>query len=85
MNKSSDIKQNAAELRQCAERKLAVKPEAAADKPIDPNRLVHELQVHQIELELQNEALREARATTELALERYADLFDFAPIAYFSD
>ena len=83
MNKSSDIKQNAAELRQCAERKLAVKPEAAADKPIDPNRLVHELQVHQIELELQNEALREARATTELALERYADLFDFAPIAYF--
>nr|WP_305907066.1 PAS domain S-box protein [Methylomarinum sp. Ch1-1]MDP4519785.1 PAS domain S-box protein [Methylomarinum sp. Ch1-1] len=83
MNKSSDINQNAEELRQCAERKLAVKPEAAPDKPIDPNRLVHELQVHKIELELQNEALREARATAELALERYADLFEFAPIAYF--
>ncbi|MGR9115518.1 MAG: putative bifunctional diguanylate cyclase/phosphodiesterase [Gammaproteobacteria bacterium] len=83
MNKPSDINQNAADLRQHAERKLAAQPKSAADQAIDPGRLVHELQVHQIELELQNEALREARTTAELALERYAELFDFAPIAYF--
>ena len=47
------------------------------------HKLVHELQVYQIELEMQNEALRESRSMAEIALERYAELFDFAPIAYF--
>ncbi|WP_445369639.1 EAL domain-containing protein [Methylomonas sp. BW4-1] len=70
-------------LRQCAEQKL-IKEEP--DKSVDPkqHRLLHELQVHQIELEMQNEALQEARASAEHALERYAELFDFAPIAYFT-
>lgn len=44
--------------------------------------LVHELQVHQIELELQNDALREARNRAEAALARYAELYDFAPVGY---
>lgn len=49
---------------------------------IDARALVHELQVHQIELEMQNEELLRARAQAEDALERYTDLYDFAPIGY---
>jgi PAS domain S-box-containing protein len=47
-------------------------------------RLVHQLQVHQIELEMQNEELRESRILTESLLARYTDLFDFAPAGLFS-
>ena len=50
----------------------------------DLQRLVHELQVHQIELEMQNEELLRARAEIEAGLERYTDLYDFAPIGYFA-
>jgi PAS domain S-box-containing protein len=45
-------------------------------------RLVHQLQVHQLELEIQNEELRSSRAEVERVLERYTDLYDFAPIGY---
>jgi signal transduction histidine kinase len=48
----------------------------------DPVRLLHELQVHQIELEIQNEELRHARNEMEAALEMYTDLYDFAPVGY---
>lgn len=48
-------------------------------------RLVHELEVHQIELELQNEELFLAKEkAVELATEKYAELYDFAPTAYFT-
>jgi len=46
--------------------------------------VLHELEVHQIELELQNAELQEARNRSELLLEKYTDLYDFAPIGYFS-
>jgi PAS domain S-box-containing protein len=52
---------------------------AEADYPA----LVHELQVQQIELEMQNHDLQRAEVAARTALERYSDLFDFAPIAYF--
>ncbi len=47
-------------------------------------RLLHELQVHQLELEMQNVELRRIRDEVETALEKYADLFDFAPVGYFT-
>ena len=49
----------------------------------DVRALVHELQVHQIELEMQNEELQRAQAQAQEALEKYLDLFDFAPVGYF--
>jgi signal transduction histidine kinase len=53
-------------------------PPAAADAP----RLLHELQLQQVELELQNEALRQARAALETSLARYTELYDRAPVGY---
>lgn len=47
-------------------------------------RIVHELEVHQIELVIQNEELRQARYEVETALEKYTDLYEFAPAGYFT-
>ena len=49
----------------------------------DLKKLMHEFQVHQIELEMQNEELREAYDTAETALKKYTMLYDFAPMGYF--
>ncbi len=50
--------------------------------PLAVQKLVHELQVHQIELELQNDELRQAHLAQESAKERYFDLYDLAPVGY---
>ena len=48
----------------------------------DVQRLYHELQVHQIELEMQNEELHQLKAEADSSLERFTGLFDFAPVGY---
>jgi len=69
-------------------RRAEARPKALATKSAparteaDTQRLVHELQVHQVELEMQNEELRQTRAEAEAGLERYAELYDFAPAGY---
>jgi PAS domain S-box-containing protein len=50
----------------------------------DLKKLVHELGTHQIELELQNEELREARQQLETSRNKYVELYDFSPIGYFT-
>jgi PAS domain S-box-containing protein len=78
----------AAELRRQAETRLQQRPyRSRAEEPggeADSRRLVHELQVHQLELELQNQELQKARNEVEAALEKYSDLYEFAPVGYFS-
>jgi len=71
-------------LRKKAEEKLKLKQKKAGNPVIetDVKKLLHELQVHQIELEMQNEELREAYETAETALKKYTMLYDFAPMGY---
>ncbi|MBK5274561.1 MAG: PAS domain S-box protein, partial [Desulfuromonadales bacterium] len=77
-------KTGSVELRSRAEERLGAKG-GIAYPPIsveDQLRLLHELQVHQIELEMQNAELLKAREDEAAALEKYTDLYDFAPVGY---
>lgn len=72
-----------ADLRRQAEDQLRVTNRDVAAMPVqDVQRLVHELQVHQIELEMQNEELRRTQAELEAARDRYADLYNFSPAGH---
>lgn len=83
MKKYSDTLNEGAELRHRAEQQVAIHPDLPAEGD-SAQRLLHELQVYQIELEMQNEALREAQQEAESALERYVELYDHAPVGYLS-
>ena len=76
------IGQSPAALRRRAE-SLVVKP-AGANLDADAQRMLHELDVYQIELELQNAELRAARDDSEALLEKYTELYDFALVGYFT-
>ena len=76
---------HSSDLRQEAERRLSDKKTAPFEDlaDVDARALLHELQVHQIELEMQNEELLRAQAAVQEVSDKYHDLFDFAPIGYF--
>ena len=70
-------------LRRKAEKLLSEAPEKLALMPeMDLHKLVHELSVYQIELEMQNEELRRSQEQLEESRSEYAELYDFAPVGY---
>ncbi len=70
----------ASQLREQAEAQLAEVPPRQSERSVAAD--LHELQVHQIELEMQNETLRQAQIELETSRDRYVDLYEFAPVAY---
>ncbi len=67
-------------LRKKAEERLNKQPSPLQEH--DPDKLAHELSVQEIELEMQNEQLRQSERQLEAAREKYFDLYDLAPVAY---
>jgi len=84
MKKEAHFSTDNKALRNKAEEKLAQRRNALELSALDTDqkRLVHELQVHQIELEMQNEELLRIQEELEREKERYSDLYTFAPIGY---
>ena len=70
------------ELRRQAEERVAAEPPKIDQPQGDVEKLLHELQVQQIELKLQNEELRSALEQLEESRSKYSDLYDFAPVGY---
>jgi PAS domain S-box-containing protein len=86
MSEHPKPERNSAEPRERTETHRENAPLKAGDQTSDVQSqcLLHELQVYQVELERQNEQLRESRTQAEAALERYTELYDFAPVGYLS-
>jgi len=83
MPKKGDPPETRVALRRDAEARLERKPATQPPQTEANQRLQHELEVHEVELELQNEELRISQAELRAALERSSDVFDFAPVGYF--
>ena len=76
----------AAKLRRRAEEQLRAKTAKLRPPQTEKvaQRLVHELEVHQIELEMQNAELKRSQEELELSRNKYVELYDFAPVGYFT-
>lgn len=83
MSHNDEFLEQYLEMRRAAERKAAMQPEVLRDmSPEEFIHTIHELQVHQIELSMQNENLRLAYAELNSLRTRYFDLYDLAPVGY---
>src|SRR3954471_5908431 len=58
------------------------RPREESEEVHEQRRLLHELEVHKIELEMQNQALRDDREQLERSRARYAELYDLAPVGH---
>jgi PAS domain S-box-containing protein len=85
MKKNIDKSTSFKKLRRQAEERLRDKAGDVLGKALDDaQQLIHELEVHQIELEMQNEELRNTQEKLGDSRDQYHDLYDFAPIGYFT-
>lgn len=85
MKKEDHKNERASALRKKAEKKL--KPEIIPTEKLsdeEVRKLAYELQVHHVELEMQNEELRKSQILIEESRQKYVDLFDYAPVGYFT-
>ena len=85
MTKKKTFSADYALLRHKAEEHLKVRQEnnlAFSSSPEEMQRIIHELSVYQIELEMQQDELLQARAELEESLDCYTELYDFAPLGY---
>ncbi|MCX6690626.1 MAG: PAS domain S-box protein [Methanoregula sp.] len=77
--------EKAGSLRIAAENKLTRTPETSTElKGQNPEQLIHELQVHQIELEMKEEELRRIQHELEKSRYQYINLYELAPVGYLS-
>jgi len=86
MKKVGKLVEEKINLRKAAEEKLAKRQDENVAKLTESEvlKLIHELEVHQIELEMQNEELKLAKENAERATEELTELYDFAPVGYFT-
>ena len=84
--KNDDRKARTKNLRQKAEELWEKEPQETGTNlsEVETLKLIHELEVHQIELEMQNEELMLARSAADVAAKKYTELYDFAPSGYFT-
>lgn len=84
MSQPTDSPDKSTELRRQGEEILLQKAAQTSESltPEQARQVLHELQVHQIELEMQNEELRRTQAELDISRALYFDLYDLAPVGY---
>ena len=85
MKKNTDKSSNFKVLRRQAKERLRDKAGDVSGKALDDaQQQIHELEVYQIELEMQNEEFRRTQMELAESRDRYIELYDFAPVGYFT-